>query len=237
MKKAEELLVEPYITYKKFIDECRNKKYDSDLVLHKHHIIPKNLGGTDEELNLILVSVEDHIKLHLLLADCFEENTQECVDNLRSARVLNSKSIRDKKTLMRISRSYEGEKNPFHGKKHKPEVVEKLKESSRKRKGCSYEKIYGNRSEEERNKRKDAAKKQWEKVSDKDITLIREKISKKLRESGSQKGSKNGFAKKVKVNGIVFGSISEACEYYQTNKYKIRKYYTLEIIKDEDNKV
>jgi len=62
-------------------------------------------------------------------------------------------------------------------------------------------------------------------------------ISKRLKESGSQKGSKNSFAKKVRVDEIIFGSISEACEYYQTNKYKIRKYHNLEIINEENTKV
>lgn len=237
MKKSEELLVGPYRVYKEYVEKCRNIKYDSELVLHKHHIIPKNLGGSDDEENLILVSVDDHIKLHLLLSECFESNTKESIDNLRSARILNKQSIRDKETMDKISRSYIGKNNPFYGKKHTKEVLEILAEHSRKRKGKSYEDLYGNKSSDEKQKRKDGALKQWKNTDIEERLKIREKISKKLKESGTQKGSKNGFAKKVRVDGIVFGSISEACEYYKTNKYKIKKYHNLEIISEKDNKV
>lgn len=37
---------------------------------HKHHIIPKHMGGTDEESNLIELSVEEHAEAHRKL---FEE--------------------------------------------------------------------------------------------------------------------------------------------------------------------
>lgn len=33
-------------------------------IYHKHHIIPKHLGGTDEESNLILVTIEEHAEIH-----------------------------------------------------------------------------------------------------------------------------------------------------------------------------
>lgn len=35
--------------------------------MHNHHIIPKHMGGSDEESNLILLSVEDHAEAHRLL--------------------------------------------------------------------------------------------------------------------------------------------------------------------------
>lgn len=34
---------------------------------HKHHIIPKHMGGTDDPSNIIEVSVEQHAELHLAL--------------------------------------------------------------------------------------------------------------------------------------------------------------------------
>ena len=34
---------------------------------HKHHIIPKHMGGTDEPSNLMEVTVEEHAELHLAL--------------------------------------------------------------------------------------------------------------------------------------------------------------------------
>ena len=35
--------------------------------MHKHHIVPKHMGGSDEPSNLIKVSVEEHAELHLEL--------------------------------------------------------------------------------------------------------------------------------------------------------------------------
>lgn len=33
-------------------------------ILHKHHIIPKHAGGTDEPSNLIYLTIEEHAKAH-----------------------------------------------------------------------------------------------------------------------------------------------------------------------------
>ena len=34
---------------------------------HKHHIIPKHMGGKDDEENLILLTIEGHALAHLTL--------------------------------------------------------------------------------------------------------------------------------------------------------------------------
>jgi TPP-dependent indolepyruvate ferredoxin oxidoreductase alpha subunit len=33
-------------------------------MFHKHHIIPKHVGGTDDESNLVLLTVEEHAEAH-----------------------------------------------------------------------------------------------------------------------------------------------------------------------------
>ena len=33
-------------------------------IYHKHHIIPKHIGGTDDPTNLVLVTIEEHANLH-----------------------------------------------------------------------------------------------------------------------------------------------------------------------------
>ena len=40
------------------------------MLLHKHHIIPKHAGGTDDVSNLVLLTVEEHADAHRIL---FEE--------------------------------------------------------------------------------------------------------------------------------------------------------------------
>ena len=36
-------------------------------IYHKHHIIPKHMGGSDDPSNLIKLTIEDHAKAHLKL--------------------------------------------------------------------------------------------------------------------------------------------------------------------------
>lgn len=40
-------------------------------MLHKHHIIPKHMGGTDDPSNLVEVTVEEHAALHKQLWEDF----------------------------------------------------------------------------------------------------------------------------------------------------------------------
>ena len=37
---------------------------------HRHHIVPKAMGGGDELNNLIALNIPDHVKVHKLLAKC-----------------------------------------------------------------------------------------------------------------------------------------------------------------------
>lgn len=54
--------------YLDFIQECKGKDY-GELFTHKHHIIPKFMGGTNERDNLIVLSVENHFLAHKILAE------------------------------------------------------------------------------------------------------------------------------------------------------------------------
>jgi hypothetical protein len=41
--------------------------YNSFIMKHKHHIIPRHMGGTDDPSNLMEVTIEEHAELHLAL--------------------------------------------------------------------------------------------------------------------------------------------------------------------------
>jgi len=41
--------------------------------MHKHHIVPKHMGGTDDENNLVYLTVEEHAEAHKKL---YEEHGQ-----------------------------------------------------------------------------------------------------------------------------------------------------------------
>lgn len=228
MKKSKIVYYDSYLIYRNFIEECKNKKYDDDLVLHQHHIIPKHISVDDNFIqskeNIITISVTDHIQAHLLLSDMFEENTYEQISNLRSARLLNKKSIQDKKTLNRISNTYKGQNNPFYGKTHSQEVINKLSNVMKnKYGGVMYEERYGESAAEEKLKRSKGVKSFYENASDEWKKKRAENITKSLK--GKNKGGDNGFAKKIKLEGIVYDSITDATRELGISKYKLKKYY------------
>ena len=45
---------------------------------HKHHIIPKHMGGTDDPSNLIELSVEEHSQAHLALYEQYGKKEDLC---------------------------------------------------------------------------------------------------------------------------------------------------------------
>lgn len=70
--------------YISFITECSLKDY-SNINTHSHHIIPKFMGGSNTAENIIILSYKDHFDAHLILAECFSENTVEYKGNIYAA--------------------------------------------------------------------------------------------------------------------------------------------------------
>ena len=59
-------IVENELSYQDFIrDRMQNQPTEN---CHKHHIIPRCIGGSDLECNLIRLSYEDHWVAHMILA-------------------------------------------------------------------------------------------------------------------------------------------------------------------------
>lgn len=53
----------------------KRKKYKIDFIYYEnHHIIPKCLGGTDEETNLVLLTAKEHFICHKLLTYIYKGN-------------------------------------------------------------------------------------------------------------------------------------------------------------------
>ena len=74
------------LPYLEFIAECKNKEIIEGF--HIHHIIPKFMGGCDDETNLIKMSYFDHQKAHLILANCYPKKSFEWRGNINSANIL-----------------------------------------------------------------------------------------------------------------------------------------------------
>lgn len=56
------------LIYQKLINNARNKTYD---IFEKHHIIPRCMGGSNDESNLIKLSPREHAFAHLLLVKIY----------------------------------------------------------------------------------------------------------------------------------------------------------------------
>jgi hypothetical protein len=209
--KSEYYLWDPYVKYRDFLFSCIEKKYDPEQILHNHHIIPRHMGIDNSKENLISLSVSDHIKAHILLADCFEEGSIERTNNLKSARVLNKNSDIDKETLTRISESFKGAGNPFYGKKHTEESILKIKNNHKEiLKDKNYDEIYQENSSIEREKRRISVKKYWDNITEEEKSKRISKCSESMR--GKMVGDKNPFSTPVLVDGIRYPSITAAAK-------------------------
>lgn len=88
-------------------------------IKHKHHIIPKHMGGTDDPTNLIELTIEEHAEAHRIL---YEKHGR--IED-RLAWLGLSGQIGKDEILLELARSRKGEKRS----------VEFCENQSRKRKG------------------------------------------------------------------------------------------------------
>lgn len=56
------------MNYKEFIEKCKERVLEDDVYTEEHHIIPKCMGGTNDDSNLIKLSGQEHYEAHRILA-------------------------------------------------------------------------------------------------------------------------------------------------------------------------
>ena len=78
---------------------------------HKHHIIPKHMGGTNEPSNLVELTIEEHAEAHRLLYEK-HGHTQDKVAWLGLAGIMPYAEI----IYTLQSEGMKGNKNPMYGK-------------------------------------------------------------------------------------------------------------------------
>jgi len=115
----------------------------------KHHIIPKSLNGTNENFNIVKLTPREHFIAHILLTKMVYEKIHK---RSMAFALIAMKRSNNKTGYNRVgnSRLYEkikvtilplisgenngfyndhrftGSNNPFYGKKHTPETIEKI---------------------------------------------------------------------------------------------------------------
>lgn len=88
---------------------------------HKHHIIPRHAGGTDDPSNLIELTVEEHAEAHRLLYEQYGRWQDKIAWETLSGQIGKDEAL----TQVR------GAAN--RGKKRTPEQLERIREAARKR--------------------------------------------------------------------------------------------------------
>lgn len=99
--------------YKKLIGRAKTRNLDG--YKERHHIIPKCLGGTDDQSNLVDLTAEEHFVAHQLLVKMYPDN-KKLISALSKMCSSSSKNKRNNKWYgwirKRYSSSVSGEKNP-----------------------------------------------------------------------------------------------------------------------------
>ena len=159
------------------------------IYLHKHHIIPKHMGGSDDPSNLIEVTIEQHAELHKQLWEDLghwqDEIAWKCLSGqittqeatLQAIRLSRKKSIGVKKkplsdeTKEKISKSKKG-KTINYPKSRKSRSEEDKQKVSNKMKG-ELNHFYGRKhSTETKKKISEKVKTNIEKKSLQDLQIV-----------------------------------------------------------------
>lgn len=126
---------------------------------HKHHIIPRHAGGSDDPSNLIELTVEEHAEAHRILFEQYGRWEDEYAWKGLAG-------IIGKEELVRQMCSLGGK--TWKGKKHKEETIKKMSASHI---GNSYAKGIP-KTEEHKKKLSDAKVKKWRVVTPQGEELI-----------------------------------------------------------------
>ena len=100
-------------------------------MLHKHHIIPKHAGGTDDSSNIVMLTVKEHAEAHRKL---YEEHGRW--QDKVAHRMLSGQITAQEATIEAIKKTQTGRKHSFEeiekrkksliGKKHSEETKKKM---------------------------------------------------------------------------------------------------------------
>lgn len=130
----------------------------------RHHIIPKCLGGSNAKNNIAKLTAREHYVCHILLTKMFDSGAYKAkmvfalmrmrnTSRYHKREYLNSKNFSYVKEIISKNMSGKnnpsygkglfGKDNPFYGKTHSKEVIEAIRENSRKHSAGSNNPFYG----------------------------------------------------------------------------------------------
>ncbi len=93
-------------SYDKFIEKYKDQEFEAGIYTERHHIIPKHIGGTNNESNMIRLTYRQHILAHLLLYRVFRR-----IEDLTSYRLMRGLELDRKVAISKMI----GEKHKLSG--------------------------------------------------------------------------------------------------------------------------
>lgn len=210
-----------YKTYNRLINKCIQMEvegYPEDMYTERHHILPKSMGGTDNNVNLVQMPIRYHIMAHILLSYAYPNDRSlayaaGCMTSLGNKFTTAARSmaiskfstriiadVREKSIKARIGR-FTGENSASWGRKASEETRKKQSLAKKGKYNGKNHPNYGKHWPEE----------------------MRNRISKTLR--GVAAGGKNPAARKVIDSGNnIFDSIKTAADYYGFNRRTLNRW-------------
>lgn len=100
---------------------------------HTHHIVPKHMGGTDDVDNLVEISVEKHVELHKQLWEDLGHWQDFVAWKMLSGQMTKqaASKIKQSEGGKKNKGKLVGNKNPFFGKKHSKEILQRISEKKK----------------------------------------------------------------------------------------------------------
>jgi hypothetical protein len=120
--------------YDAFIASKSNRVLDG--YFETHHIMPKSLGGLNNQSNLIKLTAKEHFLAHRLLAKIHGGKMWAALSYMTRRNVKSAKDVKITSRVYDLARKkdaeyksvqYNGKNNPFYGKTFTPEQLKKLK--------------------------------------------------------------------------------------------------------------
>lgn len=122
--------------YSEFIADRLTKQPSKPTYFERHHILPRSLGGGNENSNIIRLTMEDHIHAHILLAKIHGGSMWGAALMMTKATVGRTRSLRRIPTKGEIlaasfarkmfSKHVRGENHPMYGVKMSDEAKKKM---------------------------------------------------------------------------------------------------------------
>jgi hypothetical protein len=124
-------------------------------MIHKHHIIPRHAGGTDDPSNIAELTVEEHAEAHRILYEQYGRWQDEVAWRMLSGQINKAEAIRlsqvngdkagkslggkiggsrKKPPITEATRKKLSERKNFEGKHHSEEAKEKIRAGNMGRK-------------------------------------------------------------------------------------------------------